>query len=1212
MFDDKSNNIFWKMINNLKENNNNKLNSVPLSTTKNQDSSLFNQKGDPLQIIEKLSTYKKICLLQGLLKEMKSIKERFEDNKKQMLEKITHNCFNYYKSKIGMKEIYDYCISNNPKTHCNYILLENSKEKLSNNYNIIYNTIFLLRNNNDIMINFIKNCPPNSYEKLSEFLVNFFYENTIDSSFNEEELIVIIYLIIEDLIINKLPKSFSATSNKIDSYINNSILYDIFKYITRKADVRDFTITILSENILKLEGINKDLSIDSKKIQNTIKKEKDENKNKNNTNSSGASGAFVNTRRGGLNLDSLRKRNLTLGGKLKEQKKNDLKNPSYITKTDSNYISKNLTSIEEDGEIGNRNLSIHIQNKINLNNVQLNPFFNETDVTLEYLNQKLTEYENIENQNHIANSMKDFIDLQINQIGLDNSEIFSNYIKNKELKMYIALNNTENSEKLIKTILDNYEKITDFIDIIFKKINENITSLPYILKSICVIMEILINKKYFNQKSKYIDYHKLMLLSNYLIGNIILPLITNPDFNGILTTNVISKITKENLEIVTKILSKMLSGKLFTNKKESEYTIFNKYIINTLPKIFDIIISILNYQKNLQLSKKIQTLINSIDSLNDPNRNINYDYFSENQENIQQQSVCFSWLDLIILIDLFKFCTDSETKKKYKNYNSNIEKFKSLREYFLKKYNENFNKHETEFFFIEKINYNNNFLTNINNILQDNIFALFPHKENDNNVISIIKKCLVDVLAYVNILHKENFNYFVQTNKENIIKDNNIFSLLLNELVEKKYKETLFCDGKNHFHNNIQSNKNEKITGNLCDLNEEEKEDADFKEVIFPQIIESVKYELSHNLDDSKAKRIVFCSSYLQLHIDDLPQKYKKNNYSLLLMEIMKKGEEIINELNVSILNQFYLKFKGGEKLNMIIKNNYLQIKKLEKYICIEYLFDILDLPCKLIVKKDNIGVITSIKYEPVDSAKSYVHSIQSFIDIVPNFRRYEKNVEDIIELEEKVGFDTALNNYFKDLKALIKKETIISRFSNDEFENICFDLENYILFKLYDKLFPKNSVKADVKFYKKCCRLDFVKPENLIKDKKMINEKLWKTSMNLINDMDNKLTPQDKVKNFGKGFSILQNSITFCSGKNDLGIDDTISSLIYVLLKAKPKNIFSNSKYCQLFLDPELSKKQYGILLSQIEMIKNIINDMKYSDLIGITEEEFGKDEEP
>ena len=108
---------------------------------------------------------------------------------------------------------------------------------------------------------------------------------------------------------------------------------------------------------------------------------------------------------------------------------------------------------------------------------------------------------------------------------------------------------------------------------------------------------------------------------------------------------------------------------------------------------------------------------------------------------------------------------------------------------------------------------------------------------------------------------------------------------------------------------------------------------------------------------------------------------------------------------------------------------------------------------------------------------------------------------------------------------------------------------------------------------------------------------------------MDSKLTPQDKVKNFGKAFSILQNSITFCSGKKELGIDDTISTLIYVVLKSKPKNIVSNSQYCQLFLSPDLSKKQFGILMSQMEMVKNIIYDMKCKDLIGVTEYEFVQD---
>ena len=139
MIGDKSNNIFWKMIKAQKENKNkNKSNSVRMAPKRKRSVFLSQQeqlgdKDDPMTIIEKYPTYKKICLLQGLLKEMKSIKERFEDNKKDMLEKISQNCYNYYKIKIGMKEIYDYCKSINPEIHINYILLENTKK----NYQLI-------------------------------------------------------------------------------------------------------------------------------------------------------------------------------------------------------------------------------------------------------------------------------------------------------------------------------------------------------------------------------------------------------------------------------------------------------------------------------------------------------------------------------------------------------------------------------------------------------------------------------------------------------------------------------------------------------------------------------------------------------------------------------------------------------------------------------------------------------------------------------------------------------------------------------------------------------------------------------------------------------------------------------------------------------------------------------------------------------------------
>jgi hypothetical protein len=683
MFGDKSSNVFWNMIKNQKENKiksngsssvtNNKTIKKRNSTYLEKQSNQFGNKtdGDPIDIISNLPTYKKICILQGLLKEMKSIKERFEDNKEDLLERIKKNCYNYYNSKIGMKEIYDYCESENPEVHIDYVLIENSEEILASNYQILYDILFILRNNNDIMIKIIKNCPTNSYDQLADFLVNFFYENTINSTFNEEELMVIIYLIIEDLIINKLPSSFSTLNNKNDNVLNNSILYHIFMSITRKADVRNFTCTVLTETLLKLEGFNEDLTILTKKIVNNL------NATKNNTQVSS------NVKKEGI------KRNYSY---VPEMGKFGKKLMPPI----NNFNRENSLSNVDEGEENSRRInSIDIDDKLNIDNIELSVFFKETDVTLKYLNEKISEYEN-EKQNMITIAMKDFLDLQINQISNENCEIFSNSAKSKEIKTYFATNGKEDCEILVKTMIDNYTKLTDFIDEILQRLKDNITSSPYILKSISIIIEILLDKKFPKNKKKSMDYQKLMFLSNYFIGNIFLPLITNPDFNGIVTTDVISKITKENLAIITRIMNKMLSGKLFT-KKELEFTIFNKFIIDTLPKIFDIIIRVI-IQKNFNLSKKIQKLIESSDSIGNPKRNINYDYFNENQENIQQQSICFSWLNLIILIDLFKLSNDLSSNEKYKKNNLLFDKFIKLREFCVDKFNDNINNGKREFF----------------------------------------------------------------------------------------------------------------------------------------------------------------------------------------------------------------------------------------------------------------------------------------------------------------------------------------------------------------------------------------------------------------------------------------------------------------------------------------------------------------------------------
>jgi hypothetical protein len=711
-----------------------------------------------------------------------------------------------------------------------------------------------------------------------------------------------------------------------------------------------------------------------------------------------------------------------------------------------------------------------------------------------------------------------------------------------------------------------------------------------------------------------------MIKANFFLGNIILPVLENPSYNGIITNEIISNVTKENLEIICSILKMMLSGRLFSIGSEPCMTIFNQFIIEILPNVFEIVQII---EQNFKLPELIKGLTETIKDIDNENREINYDYFSENNdERFHFQSICFSYSNLKNILNSvikYKKELDENDKNIIKENNKkekNIEKAKGkiieekLKKEQLKKEiieknigNENFfnkifneeklKKNYKEYIYMSKVSYLTSFENKIKSILKDNFIGLSPpiKEKFKEEEVSRFKKCLSEVLTYVNLIHKENIPNFIHNKKENYIHDQDLIYLLNKKKNKINYKNIM----------------NEDLYENSNINEEDEIEDPDFKKEILPYILLNVKGELGSNSTDDFYQRMLYCCSYLQLHIELLPPEYILNNYKLLFIELIKDTESNIHILRNNILNQLNIKIKGSEKTNMIMSNTYQQIKNMDKLRCIEYLYAKLEIPSKFKVAysiKD--GSIKNVTYEE-DSQKL---PISSLFESIPDFRKFEDK-EDIIELEEKTNMGEALKNYFKNLKNLIRKENIVKKYSKDDIESICNDLENYILVKLYEKLFPLKKTKTDTHFYNKCCRLDFIKPENIIKDKNMVNENLWKTSMNYINEMDNKYTPADKIKSFAKAFNILQNSITFCSGKNELGVDDTIKPLIYIVLKSKPKKLFSNYNYSQLYLDPDLSKKQYGILLTQICMIMNIIKDMKHSELIDVTEEQFGKDEE-
>lgn len=1181
--------------------------------------------------IYNLSTFEKIIFLQGLLKQITSEKDRFEGIKEKMISKINNNCYNYYKTKVKIKQIYDYCQSNNPNIYKEYILLPDSKSILLDKYDVIYKTFFILRNNNFKLLKIMNSSPMEYYKRFSNFLIHFFYENTISNSINNDELMLLIYLILENLILNKLPEKFDITLVR-KLFLNNTFEFFIIMELTRRTDIRNYLVSILSDLILKIENYRDHLFIEIGKIDEAKdKKYLEDNDNELNILFDDPEFNLDEDKNNQLDLKS--NKNKTI--KSKNSKKNSIKDnfdnllflkdaaPINIIRTSNIYKSRKSIKLN--------------QPKINLFDINIfdegndferlqkfdepedgggggvkmvDSFFEEINIDINYLTNKIKEFKKDENDTNLA--MIDFLNNQIKELNnekrnnntykdnKENKDIFSNNILNKDLEQIKKDYNMDNYNYLVNTIKKNYERITSLIKELLNKLKENINSLPYIIKFISNIIELLIEKKYSKENLSF--YDKLLFKISFFMGNIIIPILSDPYYNGIITNEIISKITKENLKVITKIFKQIISGNLFSNKDEPEYTIFNKFIIEILPDIIEIIN---NIQQNFQMPELIMKIFNTSDLINDEKRNINYDYFNiNNKETIQFQSICLSYEIIYIIIhiiiiekDYFIINNKNEEEKKI------FEELINYREKILRWYQIGIKNKKIEFLFFSKINYSKNLEQKMNFIIQKNYHELMlpnNHQKKDNLILYEFKNCLLGVLAYVNILNKESFESLI-LRKDKKIYNHNVIKLLLHNKLNDKYMNTIFEDDqKEDF--DIDKENNMEIIKNI-------KGDLDFKNEIFQNIINNAKYEIGFNLEIENNKKITLFISYLQLHFNDIPKKYSENNYSFLFSELIKETEELINRLNnTNILNQFHLKILEGNKLNTIIYYNFLQIKNIEKSICIQYLYNKTSFLSKFTYFNKK-GLITKITYEIVqknDSLMPNVDTIISLIDVIPDFRKYEKYVEDIVDLEEKVEFQNALNSYFNDLRKEIKNEEITKNFSAEELNLVSYELENYILFKLYDKIYPSKQTKADMNFYNKCLCLNFIKPENLIKNKKIINEKLWNTAINYINEMDNKYTPVEKLKCLGKVISILQNSITFSSGKDELGVDDTIPPLIYILIKSKPKALISNYNFCALFLNPELSKKEMGILLSQVGLVINVIKDMSYKDFINISQEEF------
>jgi hypothetical protein len=732
--------------------------------------------------------------------------------------------------------------------------------------------------------------------------------------------------------------------------------------------------------------------------------------------------------------------------------------------------------------------------------------------------------------------------------------------------------------------------IIKVINYILDHLIEKMNLIPNILKNICKIIEILVLKKYNNS-----IYYRNLFIGKFFFNFIFCQFLESLDYDCLINTCIITNTTQENFTQVIKIIKKLFSLEFFNSKLNSSLIPFNNYFLNeALPKISQFF----NEITKIKLSPFLEKIIN--------NKNVfYYDFFLENpNELINQIQYCFNLYELNSLIEIvnnnIKIIIESDFKEEFDEEKK------------------------------EKINKGRNlFKATIRRIS-------YYTKEVGDLIANQEKKNKIFYFLLTNLFFNEDFSKYEK------IKESTCFT--------KKELETVNSE-EDLLNNNLIKIDNflVKLLFSYGSLNE-----RDFSEVESKNLIEI----LNELIKILKTGRINFNSpvppewygkSLVNL-LNNLPEKYKKNNYDEILTLLKNDIQKSIDSLDPKVYSGIYEKLKNTSQIKILltyVENNLIDIEQNKKII---YFCDKQELNTNLTLKKNANRKKATYKFK----------TISNLIDNFPNMSMKDKNGDclkiqknDLIpefllnclkiiseksrillneynyselyadyenkksELENKNrnicldydGFFPYLNENMKLFYSIFNSENteenriedLLNQFKPHLTELLSNKIDDYIMNKLHSKIFPIEPLPKDITLYNKLLELNWIKPKNIIQ-KDIINYTFFSEPVSLIQKFEKSKSPISKMKMLQKTFQSIQNIIKFNLKELYLGTNQIIPIFVYILIKAKPKRLWSNLKYIQLYLGYKIDQQ----IFFQFQVAITMIETMDHNRLINVSQEEF------
>ena len=842
---------------------------------------------------------------------------------------------------------------------------------------------------------------------------------------------------------------------------------------------------------------------------------------------------------------------------LKKNKENKTK--SFHNNTVFNPI-ENLGNIDEDysNEINIDYMENNLEQGKNKENDKHELFKSKNIKPLkeEDLNQYLSEYEkktDKTNMNIFINNIKENVKASPH---LYNTKILSkNFINKERMNIYE----------------DNYYKISQLFDFILEDLLSNLHLLPYSIKCICKIISKLIQNKFSD-----IDLIKKNAFIAKFFFHILFSNMLNYPSNLLLINDFyLIKTHQKNAITIATILKKFTLGQLFKDDDiEGNFTIFNWMIIQKMPRLIEIFDSITNVKLPIFIEKLIDGNLNE---------DYKYNYFEENKNEVMiYKSICFSVDEIYFLVNnirnskekIFQNIIDNEMKKIIEKLliKDNFEKLEQL-----KGINEENIKKEID---------NNSMTTDINSVAHN--MEHLTKKEFHNSE-----------LMYFLITEYDINNKYVNTNDKN--KSREYFNLPIKkekELTEEEKMKNIINRTKNFLcailYNYKSLNKDDFLEGKCSTIS------STLKEI--------QKYMKSLNiLIDGSIPSDWYIQSLLK-YFEILPKELLNNDCEELLRQIECDINTSINNLNYQDISIYYDKLKTLKDLNKYYNNELMLLDEIIINGNANTFVNKMEFAIEMhFIKKENLFNMTVVNHKKPNKKlnkenKRICYNIEDFINKIPDFARIEEARKiNIYKLLKEIKFPTKIQKFI----IFIHKKILNEINDENKSNRIVIKIYDYIMEKIYTKIFPKNIEVEDALIELNCNKASWVEPKHLIKGK---DDFIYG---NFISDITEWIKKIDQQKSISKKFICIEEifralyNLFLFNGDKLEGLDEEIQFLDYGLIKAKPKNLYTNCEFLKTFIGNRKGKKEDNHL-TQISLISSMIAKLNHSFFINISESEF------